>query len=161
VNPPPLMLNPRPRHGQQFLQKGRAPTSHHLGRVTPYLVYSLDIGGSHMKGTCSLRPIAPSQSDWYIVLFHQPNYRGNPTNRLSVTTIRCQIHSHRETWLIGRERGVGLKEDDPTLFWWTIKGRKVISISRRTRSLSSAARRLIAVAQKARWAKWTREQKPA
>jgi hypothetical protein len=87
VNPPPLMLNPRPRHGQQFLQKGRAPTSHHLGRVTPYLVYSLDIGGSHMKGTCSLRPIAPSQSDWYIVLFHQPNYRGNPTNRLSVTTI--------------------------------------------------------------------------
>jgi hypothetical protein len=113
------------------------------------------------EGDMLLRPIAPSQSDWYVVLFHQPNYRGNPTNRLSVTTIRCQIHSHRETWLIGRERGVGLTEDDPTLFWWTIKGRKVISISRRTRSLSSAARRLIAVAQKARWAKWTREQKPA
>jgi hypothetical protein len=25
-------------------------------------------------------PVPPSQSDWYIVLFDQPSYRGNPTN---------------------------------------------------------------------------------
>ena len=40
--------------------------------------------------------------------------------------------------------------------WAKVKGRKVVSITRRKRTMSPAARRRIAAAQKARWAKWRR-----
>jgi hypothetical protein len=45
--------------------------------------------------------------------------------------------------------------------WAKIKGRKVVSISGRKRSMSAAARRRIATAQKVRWAKWRQKRKTA
>jgi len=44
--------------------------------------------------------------------------------------------------------------------WAKVKGRKVVSISRRPkRKISSAASARIRAAQKARWAKWRKQQK--
>ena len=45
--------------------------------------------------------------------------------------------------------------------WAKLKGRKVISISARKRTMSPAARNRIAVAQRARWAKWRKANKSA
>src|SRR5437879_378108 len=43
--------------------------------------------------------------------------------------------------------------------WAKVKGRKVVSIVARKRTMSPAARRRIVAAQKARWAKWRKAQK--
>src|SRR6266576_1260809 len=43
--------------------------------------------------------------------------------------------------------------------WAKVKGRKVVSITARKRTMSPAARRRIVAAQKARWAKWRKAQK--
>jgi hypothetical protein len=43
--------------------------------------------------------------------------------------------------------------------WAKIKGRKVVSVTTRRRTMSPAARRRIVAAQKARWAKWQKAQK--
>jgi hypothetical protein len=43
--------------------------------------------------------------------------------------------------------------------WAKVKGRKVVSISARKRTMSPAARRRIAAVQRARWAKWRTAQK--
>jgi len=40
-----------------------------------------------------------------------------------------------------------------------VKGKKVVSITAHKRRMSPAARRRIAAAQKARWAKWRKAQK--
>lgn len=42
--------------------------------------------------------------------------------------------------------------------WAKAKGKKLVVISARKRSLSLSARRRIAAAQKTRWAKWRKEQ---
>jgi len=45
--------------------------------------------------------------------------------------------------------------------WAKLRGKKVVSITARKRTISPAARQRIAAAQKARWAKWRRQQKSA
>jgi len=45
--------------------------------------------------------------------------------------------------------------------WAKVKGRKIVSITPRKRTMSPAARRRIVAAQKTRWAKWRKQQKSA
>jgi len=43
--------------------------------------------------------------------------------------------------------------------WANLKGKKVLSITARKRTMSPAARKKVAAAQRARWAKWRMAQK--
>jgi hypothetical protein len=43
--------------------------------------------------------------------------------------------------------------------WAKVRGRKLVSITTRNRTMSPAARRKIGAAQKARWAKWRKAKK--